>query len=346
MEVKSLRQLAKELGVTHSYLSRVKNGKKPASDKVRDALNAFLHPEIKEPVEIKPLPDLNIPPFRPEKVRRDEEDICIVLSDHHAGRETESYSLDIYKKRMSSLLDTLQGIVNLHRPVRKCYVFRLGDMVQGENIYQGSHIESCKVGAYNQIYDYALPTLQSFYLSLLQGVESIDDYDVPGNHGRYEKTAPASTNWDSFLTKALQTKLQNQKNITFHPANKFYNMAYIRGFAFFMVHGNQVKANQGIPLFALRRKFQEWYAHVGGFHYAYCGHFHAGSYDHINSVADYTMCPPMVTGDDWALEVIGRSSKPVQLCFGIHPKYGRTWEYKLYCDKAFVPKPFEITIKT
>ena len=34
MKQKSLRQLAKELGVSHSYLSQVKNGKRPASQKV------------------------------------------------------------------------------------------------------------------------------------------------------------------------------------------------------------------------------------------------------------------------------------------------------------------------
>ncbi len=34
MEQKSLRTLAKELGVSHSYLSQVINGKRPASEKV------------------------------------------------------------------------------------------------------------------------------------------------------------------------------------------------------------------------------------------------------------------------------------------------------------------------
>ena len=34
MNEKSLRQLAKELGVSHSYLSQVKHGKRPASAKV------------------------------------------------------------------------------------------------------------------------------------------------------------------------------------------------------------------------------------------------------------------------------------------------------------------------
>lgn len=34
MKQKSLRQLARELGVSASYLSQVKNGKRPASQKV------------------------------------------------------------------------------------------------------------------------------------------------------------------------------------------------------------------------------------------------------------------------------------------------------------------------
>ncbi len=34
MKQKSLRQLAKELGVSHSYLSQVRNGKRPPSEKV------------------------------------------------------------------------------------------------------------------------------------------------------------------------------------------------------------------------------------------------------------------------------------------------------------------------
>ena len=34
MKQKSLRQLAKELGVSHSYLSQIKHGKRPPSEKV------------------------------------------------------------------------------------------------------------------------------------------------------------------------------------------------------------------------------------------------------------------------------------------------------------------------
>ena len=41
MEQKSLRQLAKELGVSASYLSQVRNGKRPASHKVLSMLSNF-----------------------------------------------------------------------------------------------------------------------------------------------------------------------------------------------------------------------------------------------------------------------------------------------------------------
>ena len=36
---KSLRALARELGVSHSYLSQVRHGRRPASDKVQEALD-------------------------------------------------------------------------------------------------------------------------------------------------------------------------------------------------------------------------------------------------------------------------------------------------------------------
>jgi transcriptional regulator with XRE-family HTH domain len=36
---KSLRQIAKELGVSHSYLSQIKHGKRPASEKVVSMLS-------------------------------------------------------------------------------------------------------------------------------------------------------------------------------------------------------------------------------------------------------------------------------------------------------------------
>ena len=38
---KSLRQLARELGVSHSYLSQVKHGKRPVSEKIQKAIDTL-----------------------------------------------------------------------------------------------------------------------------------------------------------------------------------------------------------------------------------------------------------------------------------------------------------------
>jgi len=291
-------------------------------------------------IDIPTIPDLKIKPFKVGIKQRDEEDIGLVLTDHHVGRETTTYNPTIYKTRMDFLLDSAMTIINLHRPIRKVYIFMLGDIVHGESVYKGAHIEECKIGAYGQIYEHAIPTLRDFMVSISQGVENVEWYGVRGNHGRYDKTATARTNWDNFVYKGLSDQLINQRNIVGHVSTDFYQLVDIRGFRFFLIHGDQVRSSQGIPLFALRRKYQEYYAYTGGFHYAYNGHWHVGGKDHINSIADYTMCPPLVTGDDWALEVIGRASSPVQLAFGVHPRYGRTWEYNLQTDLDFVPQPF------
>ena len=56
MKQKSLRQLARELGVSASYLSQVKNGKRPASQKVLSSVKQLaMVPRVGlEPTRIAP----------------------------------------------------------------------------------------------------------------------------------------------------------------------------------------------------------------------------------------------------------------------------------------------------
>jgi len=290
--------------------------------------------EPKETIVYQPYPEFKIKPY-PVIKSRDKEEVVIVLTDAHVGKKTENYNLAIYKKRMGKLLDKVMTVIQLHRPIGKAYIFDLGDNIQGENVYQGSKIGDTEVGAWEQINDYAVPTLSDFIVSLKQGVESVDFYGVPGNHGNISKESTTKTNWDNFIYKGLEVALTKQEGINIHCPTEFYQLITILGYKFFIFHGDQVRSSQGIPLFALRRKLQEWYAYVGGFDYAYCGHWHTWGADSVNSRADYQICPPLVTGDSWALEKVGRASMPIQLIFGIHPKVGRTWEYKLSTDDKF-----------
>jgi hypothetical protein len=239
---------------------------------------------------------------------------------------------------MEMLLKSVMRIIDLHKPIRKAWILDLGDDVQGENMFQGTTITACDINVYDQVYGLACPVQARFCASLLQEVEEVEVVKVPGNHGNYQKVQPAGTNWDRFLGKALKDSLVNNPKIKVRMTGDFCDLVTIQGFRFFIMHGDQVMAQQGIPLFALRRKYQEYFA-LYQFHYAYNGHFHAGYHDQVNSVADYTGCPPLVTGDEWALKKIGRASKPVQLCFGVHPRKGRSFNYTLHTDSDYLPRP-------
>ena len=305
--------------------------------------------EGEQPVEPEkvyvPYPDFQIMPFKVGKPTRDEEDIVIVTTDQHAGRVTPTYNSQIYKERMDSLLDSAMDIINLHRPIRKAHVFDLGDGVQGENPYQGSKIGDVEMPALDQVFELAVPTLSGFLVSLAQGVEEVEYDGVPGNHGHYEKTAPDGSNWDVFKMRALQLALQNQGGIVVNPSDNWEQVVYIRGFGFMLFHGDMRGSNvNGLPLVGLRNRLSNHFIRHAErktpIRYAYCGHWHTGGQAMIAEAGDVTLCPPLMTGDEWAQKQIGVSSRPIQLIFGVHPKYGRTWEYKIYTDKSFLPEPY------
>lgn len=290
-------------------------------------------------VKYVPYPKVEVMRFVPEG-KRSEEDIGICLGDIHVGRKTESYSVEVCKKRLDRILNRVMRIIELHQPIKRAHVFLLGDMVQGEDARKGSNMETTECSAGDQIHVYAVPFLTRFFLSLAQLVEAVEVDTTPGNHGIYAKGSPRRTNWDLFLYHELRLALQHQSRINITPATKFYAMRDIRGFRFFAFHGDQVRASQGIPLFALKRRCQEWDAVFGPVHYFLCGHWHTKGSEQINHHAYLLMNPSLVTDDEWSLEVIGRSSPPVQTVFGIHGKHGVTWEYALTADEGYTPKDF------
>ncbi len=329
--------LAKELGYS-DHCSFLKSVRKIYGLENKNDIASVPEPEVK----YIPYPEIKLSPFKPAKLKRDEEDIVIVIADPHIGKITQNYNIDTAKRRFDYLLNSAETIINLHRPIRKAHIFMLGDIVQGENAFQGSKVGETSGGVFEQIHDNAIPIIEKFCLSLAQGVGSVDVYGVRGNHGRYAREAPDKTNWDRFFYQSLKDATVNQKKVNVYPAIEFYQLVNIRGFRFFLIHGDQARGNAAVPVIALRRKMQEWFAYIkNGFNYAYAGHFHSEYFDHINTEADYTICPPLVTGDEWAIEMVGRASQPKQIAFGVHDKYGRTFRYDLVTDEAFLPRKYD-----
>lgn len=236
------------------------------------------------------------------------------LTDWHDGEITASFDHEVLKVRVEHLFQSTMRITNLHRnsyPVNDLKIFITGDMIHGENVYQGAKVSTISCGARDQVITLAFPLLSELTLSLKQEFKTVDLECVRGNHGRYSREAPATSNWDLMLYDLLKTKLE-QYDIKVNISNEFYKMVDIQGHRFFLVHLDQFRATQGVPWFAITKGLQSWYVTYGGFDYVVGGHFHRDDYLRINSRCKLLMGGPMVTDDPFTQEVVKTSSIPCQ----------------------------------
>lgn len=298
---------------------------------------------VEEPPLVINLAPVKIKSYKPFKLRGkgDPETQVLLLGDHHVGEITPTYNKDVYKERMNQLYQSLLSITYLHRnmyPVNDLVIFMGGDMVHGENPRQGASVGSISCGAQEQVYDIALPELLSFILSLKQEFKTIKIYAVRGNHGRYSREAPSTSNWDMMLYKAIRPLLEHHK-IEMEVSNNFQQQATIQGFKFFAFHGDQIKATQGIPYFALDRAVKSWYITFDGFDYALCFHFHKDDFFRVSAKTKAFINGPMPSDDPFSQEVIKTSTIPSQWTFGVHSRKGVSWAYSLITDERFLPQP-------
>jgi len=332
-----LEKLARKWGFSsvQSFVSNMR-----ATLGVRRENNFVASDETEQPLIVN-LPPVQLRTYKPfKKHKGDPETQVLLLGDHHAGEITPSYNPDVYQRRLNKVGDSLMTITSLHRnmyPVNDLVIFMGGDMVHGENPKQGAKVGSIACGAQEQIYGLALPALLNLLLSLKQEFKTITVYCVRGNHGRYSRYAPDTSNWDLMLYKALQP-LVKPHGIEMIVSDDFNQIAYIRGFKFFAFHGDQIRARDGIPYFALDRKIKSWYFTYHGFNYAVCFHWHKDDWHRVNSEVKAFINGALPSDDPFALEVIGTSSIPTQWTFGVHERVGVTWVYPLILDYAFLPR--------
>ena len=286
------------------------------------------------------LPEIKLIKYKAPKKRGDEEEAILHCSDGHAGKITTSFDKDVYVARMETMFRSAMTIVKLHRnmyPVRKLHIILTGDMVQGENIAQGSKVGEVEMGARDQVKKLACPTWNNVIASFKQEFEEVDVHGLPGNHGK-EKLAPETSNYDLLLYDILEKGIGNEGGINVFSHEDWAKIIEIFGFKIFAFHGDGVPCQQGVPFFALDKKLKSWYMQYGGFSYAMGGHFHKRHTDEISSKLEYFMSGSLVSDDAWALKRLGISSNPSQWIYGIHPKHGITWRYPLVVDYKFLPE--------
>ncbi len=286
------------------------------------------------------IPEINILKYESKQSKGDPETQVLCIGDWHEAEITPTFNPEIASTRINKLFKSTMRITELHRhiyPINDLVVFVLGDMVHGENPFQGAKVGNIQRGAVDQVFDLALPNLLSLLCSLRENFLSIKVYCVSGNHGKISREAPTTSNFDMILYKAL-SKAKLPQGIEIIPPNDFCQIVNIYGFKFFVHHGDAIKTTNGIPYFAQYRKVMSWYVTYGGFSYAVQGHFHKDDYYRISAKTKQINNGALVSDDEFALKTIGTSTIPSQTTFGVHSSKALTWYYSLTLDDKYFPE--------
>lgn len=266
-----------------------------------------------------------------------EETAFLLLSDTQIGKKTKSYNIRKFEKRLESLKSGMMKIITplrTFRPINKLVIGLNGDIVDGESLYPSQNIDGIDVRILDQIFSVGLPRLAEFILFCLANFDEVTIYAVRGNHGKNvtRRDSSRTTNWDLVLYKALEAITANQKRLKWNIAiEDWKNIFRIYNHKFLMAHGDQFKAHFQFPYYSMGTKSIKWADLYGAKFFLY-GHWHSIHTGWRLSTIQIFVNGSFVSDDDFGEEVVGAASFPEQLLFGVHPKQGITWRYRISLD--------------
>ncbi len=146
------------------------------------------------------------------------------------------------------------------------------------------------------------------------------------------------TNWDYVFYHMLKLYLSKHKNITFLIPESHAAVLNIKGHNFVIFHGDQIKGWGGIPFYGLNR-ISYRYLQIGAAKEEFYKYFISSHY-HTKISLQFSCGEQILNGsmkgtDEYSF-TSGLSNDPYQFIFGVHPKYGKTWELSInlkYADE-------------
>ncbi len=262
--------------------------------------------------------------------KKEEEEAVLVLSDVHVGKITNTYNPEVFKERLNKVNTGMLRIVELLRNGYKIDTLNIilaGDIVDGEGIYP-TQAMSINQGALKQVFQLGVPEFSNMFINLLKYFKKIRVHCVRGNHGRCGRFSDETSNWDLALYEACKATTQNYKNIEWNISYNWENRFKIYDRTFLVVHGHQIKMALNVPHYGVTSKGMRWQGSMGHFDYLIMGHFHAIQICEWNDWS-YLMNGTFSTNDEFSEEVIGLMGSAKQLFFGVHPRKGITFHYKI-----------------
>ena len=300
------------------------------------------------------------------KIKGDSTQIVVApLSDTHIGEYVDyqqmaglnSYSFDIFNKRLAGWVTQLLNLVSLRRaavPIDELVVPMLGDMISG-NIHEelsNTNLDNCM----QQMIRGANLVAQAL-MFLAPNFSKIRVPCVVGNHGRMTRKPPMKDkymDWDYLLYQWVAAFCQNQKNIDFDIRKSYLNTFQVFDKNILIMHGDsasgagslttitRVLTNlRSVLQFRKGLEVEAGNAHEevidpnilpASFDSVMMGHFHRS--DEIDIGTGHALiCGCMKGGDEFALQRLAVITKPQQLVTYWHPKYGYIGKETIYLNR-------------
>ena len=291
----------------------------------RDGMSTLSLPKVKAP---------------PKTTSRKGEEICVpLLSDIQLAKQTESYNTEVAEERVLRYAEKIIKIARIQKAthiVKKCVVFALGDIIEGELIFPGQAHE-IDSSLYRQVTVDGPRILSRFFNTLLTEFEEVECYWVIGNHGalggRSRKDYNPETNADRMLGKILQTMFEGEKRMKFHiPDRSWYTVADLGVKAkFLLFHGDNIRGTMGVPFYGYNKKILGWKS-LGAaglmeqFTHAVCGHYHTPTHLYINDIRVWVN-GSTESHNPYAQEQLASMGRPSQYTLFVKPSKGVTAEY-------------------
>lgn len=307
---------------------------------------------------------------------KSKEEANLVLSDLHIGLACipeevggmGGYNYDVFKYRLDNLVKTITKITEIHRnsyPVDTLNIMALGDLVHGSNDAGKWGYLHTEQNVMDQIFN-AIDCITEMILTLKKVYPNINFYGIYGNHGRVAKRGieKSFVNWDYLCYKFIQSRLADQKGITFEIPKAPFKVVDVMGVKFLLTHGDQIRSWNGLPFYGLVRAenrynnmvsrnnsvedfmekaknkdietsdelLQELLNYAKPPDYFVCGHFHQSAEFESSSGGQIILNNSFVGGDDYTINSLMLSGKASQKFFGVH-KEGKSWSYDIDLDR-------------
>lgn len=296
---------------------------------------------------IESLPKLEITPISFQiKQHYSEQEAVLQISDIQAGtfisKEAtgglNGYNKDILKYQFEKLRESMISIITKQKqvvPIKKLNIHMLGDMVEGMDIFigQAQHVDQ---DLYEQFFGLA-ELLVKFIIEMQFLFEEIEISAIGGNHGRVGRKGenPHYVNWDVFLYKYMEARLQNYDRIKWNIPLSWWYLDEIQGHHFLLLHGDDIKGWNGIPYYGIDRADAKWTQLLGSkgltYEYMELGHFHSASeLARVKGEKIVNGCWP--GGSIFALKSLVTSGRPRQNLFFVHPEHGKIASYPIWLD--------------